>query len=83
MKVRMTTEGGFYKDLFEGDKGQIRDFLSGFKEAKMILKDPVNNTFAVGFTMGMNPDFSQAQKDGVFAFLTHKDNGVGKIEVIK
>jgi len=83
LKVRVTTPEGFYKDLYEGDKGQIRDFLNGFKQAKATLKDPVNNTFAVGFTMGMNPDFSQAQKDGVFAFLTHKDSGVGKIEVIK
>lgn len=81
MKVRLTNNQGFYKDLFQGPKPEVKDFLAGLKAAREL--DSSQKTFEAGLALGLELQTkSDAYRQGYIAFLSVDMDG-GQIEVVE
>jgi len=81
VKVRLTNNEGFYKDLFQGPKSEVKEFLAGLKAAREL--DSTQKTFESGLTLGLELQTkSEPYRQGYIAFLSIDMDG-GKIEVVE
>lgn len=81
MKVLLTLDGGFSKEIFTGDKAQVKAFLEGYKEVMPLVntstskEDLAKKLLSVIVMAG-----DVAWMLGAIARL---DNSVGKLEVVE
>jgi len=81
MKVLLTLDGGFSKEIFSGEKAQVKTFLEGYKEVMPLVnaaptkEEAVKSLLSVVVMAG-----DVAWMLGAIAKL---DNNQGKLEVIE
>lgn len=80
MKILLEIEGGFTKEIFEGDKAEVTFFVRGWKDVATVLQASSNEDEALSKFLGyVLPTTDNAWFEGCKARLA---NSKGKLKVV-
>lgn len=80
MKVLLEIQGGFTKEIFEGEKEQIKVFLQGFKEIMPLVNTATSKEEAVKTLLGVV--VMAGDVAWMLGAIARLDNSQGKLKVV-
>lgn len=81
MKVLLEIEGGFTKEIFNGEKAEVKLFLQGFKDIMPLINDSPNTK--VGFKTLLGILLMSYDTSWVAGAIARLDNDKGNLKVVE
>ncbi len=81
MKVLLTLDGGFSKEIFSGEKAQVKAFLEGFKDVMPLINTASTKEEAVKSLLSVV--VMAGDVAWMLGAMARLDNAVGKLEVVE
>ena len=81
MKVLLTLDGGFSKEIFNGEKAQVKTFLEGYKEVMPLINTASTKEDAVKTLLGVV--VMAGDVAWMLGAIARLDNSQGKLEVVE
>lgn len=81
MKVLLTLDGGFSKEIFNGEKAQVKAFLEGFKDVMPLINTASTKEEAVKSLLSVI--VMAGDVAWMLGAIARLDNSQGKLEVVE
>lgn len=81
MKVLLTLDGGFSKEIFNGEKAQVKTFLEGYKEVTPLINTASTKEEAVKSLLSVV--VMAGDVAWMLGAIARLDNDKGKLEVVE